>query len=91
LQAAAEQFKRPEAAAGAGMQPAAAVRAADDGDDGDVDATGVAEDDIKLVMDQVRRLLKERVHTLVLNPKPYTLNPKLLEEKVHTLVLNPKP
>uniref|UniRef100_A0A6U4ZZD2 NAC-A/B domain-containing protein n=1 Tax=Hemiselmis andersenii TaxID=464988 RepID=A0A6U4ZZD2_HEMAN len=51
-QAAADQFKAPAQPAAA---PKASVRADDsDSDDDDADASGVAEDDIKLVMDQAQ-------------------------------------
>mmetsp|Transcript_52287 Transcript_52287/g.130214 ORF Transcript_52287/g.130214 Transcript_52287/m.130214 type:complete len:192 (+) Transcript_52287:36-611(+) len=50
-QAAADQFKAPTQPAAA---PKASVEADDDDSDDDADASGVAEDDIKLVMDQAQ-------------------------------------
>ena len=51
-QAAAEQFRRPEGGGAASMPSQASVRPTDDDSDDEGDASGVAEDDIKLVMDQ---------------------------------------
>jgi len=53
--AAAEQFKRPEGMPeGMAANMPAAIQAVDEGDDGEVDESGVEESDIKLVMDQAQ-------------------------------------
>jgi nascent polypeptide-associated complex subunit alpha len=53
--AAAEQFKRPEGMPeGMAANMPASIQAVDEGDDGEVDESGVEESDIKLVMDQAQ-------------------------------------